>query len=83
MQHSQMKTKYLFLLSIIIGFSCTNKAPSGAIGSNKNLHLETKEINKAFRDSIGVDSFIQLKDGFTYYELGGPDSGEVIVLVHG
>lgn len=28
-------------------------------------------------------SFVQLSDGITHYELDGPDSGKVVVLVHG
>jgi pimeloyl-ACP methyl ester carboxylesterase len=43
---------------------------------------ETKQLNNTARhDTDGC--FIQLPDGVTHYELGGPESGEVVVLVHG
>ena len=43
---------------------------------------EIKEVNDNVRAST-CGSFIRLSDGFTHYELGGPDSGEAVVLVHG
>jgi pimeloyl-ACP methyl ester carboxylesterase len=43
---------------------------------------ETKELNDATRRSAG-GSFIALMDGVTHYELGGNESGDVVVLVHG
>ncbi|MEP7137424.1 MAG: alpha/beta hydrolase, partial [Chloroflexota bacterium] len=43
---------------------------------------ETKELNDEARKSAG-GAFIQLSNGVTHYELGGNESGEVVVLVHG
>jgi pimeloyl-ACP methyl ester carboxylesterase len=43
---------------------------------------EIKELNDETRKSAG-GSFIQLSNGITHYELGGNESGEVVVLVHG
>jgi len=43
---------------------------------------ETKEINDETRKSAG-GSFIQLPNGMTHYELGGNESGEAAVLIHG
>ena len=43
---------------------------------------ETKELNDTTRQSAG-GSFVALTDGITHYELGGNESGEAIVLVHG
>ncbi len=43
---------------------------------------ETKEIDEKLRAST-CGSFIRLSNGFTHYELCGPDSGEAVVLVHG
>lgn len=43
---------------------------------------ETKELNDETRKSAD-GSFVQLPNGITHYELGGNESGEVIVLVHG
>ena len=43
---------------------------------------ETKQLNdRTRRNADGC--FIQLPDGVTHYELGGPESGDVVVLVHG
>ncbi len=43
---------------------------------------ETKELNEETRSSAG-GAFIQLSNGITHYELGGNESGEIVVLVHG
>jgi pimeloyl-ACP methyl ester carboxylesterase len=43
---------------------------------------ETKELNDKTRASAS-GSFIQLSDGYTHYELGGPENGQPVVLVHG
>lgn len=43
---------------------------------------ETKELNEETRKSAS-GAFIQLPNGVTHYELGGNESGEVVVLVHG
>jgi pimeloyl-ACP methyl ester carboxylesterase len=43
---------------------------------------ETKELNEATRKQAG-GSFITLTGGVTHYELGGPENGKPVVLVHG
>ncbi len=43
---------------------------------------ETKELNESTRKEAG-SSFITLADGVTHYELGGPENGKPVVLVHG
>lgn len=43
---------------------------------------ETEELNDAVRASA-PGSFIELPDSCTHYELGGPQNGRLIVLVHG
>lgn len=43
---------------------------------------ETKELNAETRKDAG-GAFIQLADGVTHYELGGDESGNVVVLIHG
>ena len=43
---------------------------------------ETKELNEATR-SKAPGSFVGLSDGYTHYELGGPQGGQPVVLVHG
>jgi pimeloyl-ACP methyl ester carboxylesterase len=43
---------------------------------------ETEELNKTVRASAPGD-FVRLADGITHYELGGPENGQPVVLVHG
>lgn len=43
---------------------------------------EKKTLDDASRAQLGRD-FIQLSDGFTHYEIGGPEQGPPVVLVHG
>ena len=43
---------------------------------------ENKELDESIRKEA-AGSFIQLTDGVTHYELGGPETGESVVLVHG
>jgi pimeloyl-ACP methyl ester carboxylesterase len=43
---------------------------------------ETKELNDETRKSAS-GAFIHLSNGWTHYELGGNESGAVVVLVHG
>lgn len=43
---------------------------------------ETKTLDDAARANL-PGNFIQLSDGFTHYEIGGPEQGPPVVLVHG
>ena len=43
---------------------------------------ETAELDEAVRASA-PGSFVRLSDGYTHYELDGPESGQPVVLVHG
>jgi len=43
---------------------------------------ETNELDEVARASA-PGSFVQLSDGCTHYELGGPQNGQPVVLVHG
>ncbi len=43
---------------------------------------ETKDIDDDIRASTS-GSFIRLSNGFTHYELCGPDNGQSVVLIHG
>lgn len=43
---------------------------------------EIKDLNDEARQSAG-GSFVQLSNGMTHYELGGNESDEIVVLVHG
>jgi pimeloyl-ACP methyl ester carboxylesterase len=43
---------------------------------------ETKELDETARQQAD-GSFVELTDGVTHYELGGPKDGQPVVLVHG
>jgi pimeloyl-ACP methyl ester carboxylesterase len=43
---------------------------------------ENYELNETVRQQAD-GSFVELADGFTHYELGGPENGKPVVLVHG
>ena len=43
---------------------------------------ETKELNEFTRKEAD-GSFVTLTDGVTHYELGGPENGKPVILVHG
>jgi len=43
---------------------------------------ERDEIDDAVRHSAS-GSFVHLSDGYTHYELAGPEGGRVVVLIHG
>jgi len=46
------------------------------------MRVEIKELNNETRRSVG-GSFIKLPYGITHYEMGGNETGEVVVLIHG
>ncbi|MCK5409562.1 MAG: alpha/beta hydrolase, partial [Candidatus Heimdallarchaeota archaeon] len=46
------------------------------------MKYETKELTSETRSKL-PGSFIKLTDGYTHYELTGPEEGNLIVLVHG
>jgi len=43
---------------------------------------EKKNLNKGVREML-PGTFIELEDGTVHYQIGGPNEGEPIVLVHG
>lgn len=61
----------LLVLAIII---------AGILYFRKNVEVKTLDA-VARKDASG--SFIQLSDGITHYELAGPDTGRLVLLVHG
>ena len=46
------------------------------------MKYETKELTFETRSNL-PGNFIKLTDGYTHYELLGPENGDLIVLVHG
>lgn len=45
--------------------------------------METRDLNDAVRRSMPDKAFISLSDGYTHYEIQGPESGPPVVLIHG
>ncbi len=56
--------------------------PPVRLKMNFPYRVETKELNDTTRKNA-AGSFIQLTDGVTHYELGGNESGDAVVLIHG
>jgi pimeloyl-ACP methyl ester carboxylesterase len=55
----------------------------GYFASNYARHdLETAEVNDAVRHQAAGE-FVHLSQGFTHYQLDGPEGGPTVVLVHG
>jgi pimeloyl-ACP methyl ester carboxylesterase len=48
----------------------------------RNANTEIYDLDDAARKTAS-GSFVKLSDGYTHYELAGPDTGKVVVLVHG
>jgi pimeloyl-ACP methyl ester carboxylesterase len=46
------------------------------------MEYESIELTDEIRESL-PGKFIEISDGFVHYELEGPSSGDVVVLVHG
>ena len=46
------------------------------------VNQETKTMDAAARKNV-AGQFIQLTDGITHYEAGGPDTGKTVILLHG
>jgi pimeloyl-ACP methyl ester carboxylesterase len=46
------------------------------------MKFEYEELNKDTREAL-PGTFVYLSDGYTHYELDGPEEGDVVVLVHG
>jgi len=53
-----------------------------AYGLFLKADTESYTLDAAARKNIS-GSFVQLTEGITHYELAGPDTGKVVVLVHG
>lgn len=61
-------------------------ATAGLYGLTRALDIEKRTITDTTRDSVrtaGGGSFVRLRDGFTHYELAGPDSAPLVVLAAG
>src|ERR1017187_5282006 len=61
----------LIIIAISIGYILFRK-------ENTELYSLDESVRKN-----APGSFIHLSDGITHYELSGPDTGKLVVLVHG
>ena len=52
------------------------------VGIYYGLDPENNSLDEGERKKLG-GTYINLSDGFTHYKLSGPDSGKLVVLVHG
>jgi pimeloyl-ACP methyl ester carboxylesterase len=48
----------------------------------RSANIELASLDNIARENV-PGSFIKLSDGITHYELSGPDTGKLVVLVHG
>ncbi|WP_121809782.1 alpha/beta fold hydrolase [Mucilaginibacter kameinonensis] len=69
-------------VSIIIVIFLVGAASLILYGFYRYNNKETKTLTDAERKNI-TGSFIKLSEGITHYQLEGPDSAEVVILVHG
>ena len=46
------------------------------------MNMKKKNLDKEVRENLS-GTFIELEDGTVHYQIGGPNEGEPIVLVHG
>ncbi|MFS2187906.1 alpha/beta fold hydrolase [Mucilaginibacter sp. Mucisp84] len=69
-------------VSIIIVIFLVGAASLILYGFYRYNNKETKTLTDASRKNI-PGSFIKLSQGVTHYQLEGPDSAQVVVLVHG
>jgi pimeloyl-ACP methyl ester carboxylesterase len=44
---------------------------------------ETKHLDDTTRSTVTSGAFLELSNGFTHYELGGPNTGIPVILIHG
>lgn len=44
---------------------------------------ETKTLDNKTRSTASSGAFLELSNGFTHYELGGPQTGIPVILIHG
>jgi pimeloyl-ACP methyl ester carboxylesterase len=61
-------------------------ATAGLYGITRAVDIEKRTITDTTRDSVQRASggaFVRLRDGYTYYELAGPDSAPLVVLAAG
>jgi len=61
----------LFVIVFAVGYIMYRKADT-----------ELYSLDESARKNV-PGSFVQLSDGITHYELSGPDTGRLVVLVHG
>lgn len=61
-------------------------ATAGLYGLTRVVDIEKRTITDSTRDSVRTatgGSFVKLRDGYTHYQVAGPDSAPVVVLAAG
>jgi len=71
---------FKLLLTVIIVVIVLAAAVIGIVYFS--LNKETKELTYNLRKNTN-GSYIELSGGVTHYELDGPDSGKVVIMIHG
>lgn len=59
---------------------------AGLYGLTRAMDIEKRSITDATRDSVrasGAGAFVRLRDGFTHFEMAGPDTAPLVVLAAG
>lgn len=74
-----MTGKRLFLIALL---ATPAVAVVGAMAFRDWKSSEDSELDESVR-ARAPGSFVQLADGITHYEISGPDTGRLVVLVHG
>jgi pimeloyl-ACP methyl ester carboxylesterase len=74
MESDGMKTKWLAVFTLCVF--------AALIGSYYAFDNEKNILDQAARKGLG-GSYVELSDGVAHYELAGPATGRVVVLVHG
>jgi pimeloyl-ACP methyl ester carboxylesterase len=77
-----LKTARFLGILYLIKFAVT----AGLYGVTRIVDIEKNTLTDSTRDSLRAangGAFVKLRDGFTHYELAGPDTGHLVVLAAG
>ncbi|MDA1082760.1 MAG: alpha/beta hydrolase [Gemmatimonadetes bacterium] len=83
---TQWKTIYKTARILAIIWLFKLGATAGLYGITRLVDVEKHTLDDSTRDSIRIasgGSFVRLRDGFTHYEIAGPESAPLVVLAAG
>lgn len=78
-----MNYKLFTLLPTLLLIACSEIDQKKTQAIKELAPYESLELNDEVRSKIGWEHFQKTTDGYTYYELKGPDSAETVILIHG